>query len=82
MSQEPTPPARVLLCLHEECYGSFYMPLDYDESQTCPVDRRHSVAVYGDLIIRRYCGSCGDELGLARAGRELCTLCEKDHGDG
>lgn len=44
-------PARVLLCLHPECYGAFYLPLDLDEAICCPVDRAHDVAIYGSPCI-------------------------------
>lgn len=72
---QPTP--KVLICLGP-CRGEFYLPLDWDEAPVCPNDRKHDVAVYGDLIVRHYCDSCGTELGLWQAGRVLCVDCEKD----
>lgn len=67
---------RVLVCLGP-CRGEFHLPMDYDETPVCPVDAKHTVAVYGAVTVYRYCDECGDSLSLARAGRELCKRCEK-----
>lgn len=75
MTRAPSP--NVLLCLGP-CHGEFYLPLELGEAPVCPNDSTHDVAVYGDLIVRRYCNDCGAELGLARAGYELCAPCESE----
>src|SRR5256885_1433607 len=45
MPTEAKHPPRLLLCLGP-CYGEFYLPLTNAESQRCPNDADHPVAVY------------------------------------
>lgn len=74
-SVQAVPTPRVLLCL-DACHGEFYLPLDWDDAPVCPNDRTHDVAVYGGVVVHRYCNECGAELGLIRAGRDVCAKCE------
>lgn len=40
------PPVRLLLCMHPDCHGEFYLPLSLEEAIVCPNDREHTVALY------------------------------------